>query len=163
MDKWIKENKIASGVIIAFVLILIGFYFISQQWLKNGMSSAELYKINSDCAKEAQTWAKDNSGDFIGAWHWTVEHSAYNNNISSCVAEFSSYDSVVGQTTNVIRNLTHSEELASMADITLYEIKQDGLKKDDFFSNQHDIQRTSYYKIYNKNFGYTDFTKQFGE
>lgn len=96
MDKWIKENRIIGGILFALLIFLAVYY--------NFQSHKEfLYKMDSDCAKSALSFAKEKNK---GISTWEVVQSKFHEHKNSCFAEFSfgSYFEIY--------DLTHNKELA---------------------------------------------------
>ncbi len=130
MINFIKQNWFKLG------LLLILSTIVSVYVRNSEPSISELYKINSDCANKAQEIAK--SKDTI-ITTWQVNESVFKKD--SCFAELSSWDSVVGNTKEII-DITHSRDVASVGDLTL---------KND--PNAYFTQQQEYQKVHLEIFG----------
>src|SRR5215813_12717520 len=101
-----------NGIMIIVLIFAAGVagYYVG---LGNSMehSSFDMYRVNADCEKDAQAWAKNNSTELT---IWSVNKNTFNIKLASCVAEFVSYDPVFKGDVKAIYNVTHNESLARL-------------------------------------------------
>lgn len=94
------ENKYVTLLLVAIVIVLVFVVYTKSNFISN----SALYRLNSDCAKQAQSFAKGKNSNPVS---WEVLQSGFNKSKNSCFAEFDS-----GGGITLIYDLTHSKELA---------------------------------------------------
>ena len=129
MKKFIKENWFKLSIILILGLALIfGMIFYFKY---NRISVSELYKINSDCSKEADLYIKSKGDDSVS---WNIVQSYFNIQKGSCIAEFTRRN-LPTKFDYFIIDLTHSKELSfhptysTGDDIEMYKTYSNSYKK----------------------------------
>ena len=107
MDKWIKENKIATAIVVVLV-VAFGVGWFDKVPTKTEDSS-QIYELNSDCSKKAVAFAKEKSDE---SEVWIVLQNVYNVDKKSCFGEFSYINMNHGTSKEIYDLLLNKEYLS---------------------------------------------------
>ncbi|MEK7149189.1 MAG: hypothetical protein AAB796_02215 [Patescibacteria group bacterium] len=84
MDKWIKENKIASGIILVLVIVLVVIYFNKQSTEIAGKNEFQKKQECSQYSSLVETKIKE-SGRVFEKDIYSVKEIFYSPKLNSCL------------------------------------------------------------------------------